>query len=98
MRDGRGRMGPYAYLRDQWVSFDDIPMIKHKSEYVLAMELGGAMVWALDLDDFKNNCGCETYPLLKTINRVLRNYPGKQPKCPLESKGEYFWYFFLNNC
>lgn len=85
-------MGPYAYLRDQWVSFDDIPMIKHKSEYIQAMELGGAMVWALDLDDFKNICGCETYPLLKTINRVLRNYPGKQPKCRLESKGEFIVY------
>merc|ERR1711899_346737 len=23
-----------------------------------------------DLDDFNNQCGCEKYPLLKTINRV----------------------------
>ncbi|KAH8400517.1 hypothetical protein KR222_002936, partial [Zaprionus bogoriensis] len=72
VRDARGRMGPYAYSRDQWVSFDDTSMIRHKSEYVRAMGLGGAMIWALDLDDFKNDCGCETYPLLKTINRVIR--------------------------
>ncbi|EDW76228.2 uncharacterized protein Dwil_GK14769 [Drosophila willistoni] len=84
VRDGRGRMGPYAYLRDQWVSFDDAPMIRHKSEYVKAMGLGGAMIWALDLDDFKNDCGCESYPLLKTINRVLRGYGGPHPKCVLE--------------
>lgn len=84
VRDARGRMGPYAYLRDQWVSFDDAPMIRHKSEYVRAMGLGGAMIWALDLDDFKNDCGCESYPLLKTINRVLRGYPGPHPKCVLE--------------
>lgn len=77
-------MGPYAYLRDQWVSFDDIDMIKHKSEYIKAMGLGGGMIWALDLDDFKNYCTCEEYPLLKTINRVLRGYPGPQPDCPLE--------------
>lgn len=65
-------MGPYAYLRDQWVSFDDVAMIQYKSEYIKAMGLGGGMIWALDLDDFKNWCGCEEYPLLKTINRVLR--------------------------
>ncbi|XP_075149513.1 chitinase 10 [Haematobia irritans] len=86
VRDPRGRMGPYAYMRDQWVSFDDAPMIRHKSEYVKAMDLGGAMIWALDLDDFKNDCDCESYPLLKTINRVLRNYPGPHPKCVLETK------------
>lgn len=72
VRDPKGRMGPYAYNRDQWVSFDDISMIHHKSEYIKAMGLGGGMIWALDLDDFKNICGCEEYPLLRTINRVLR--------------------------
>jgi chitinase len=38
-------MGPYAYKGDQWVSFDDYQMIKHKSEYVKALGLGGAMIW-----------------------------------------------------
>lgn len=85
VRDGRGRMGPYAFLRDQWVSFDDAPMIRHKSEFVKAMGLGGAMIWALDLDDFRNTCDCEEYPLLRTINRVLRNYPAPHPKCKLET-------------
>lgn len=84
MRDPKGRIGPYAYLRDQWVSFDDIDMIRHKSEYIRAMGLGGGMIWALDLDDFKNLCGCEEYPLLRTINRVLRNYKKKAPQCQLE--------------
>jgi chitinase len=70
-------MGPYAYKGNQWVSFDDADMIRKKSELVKAMSIGGAMIWALDLDDFRNSCGCETYPLLKTINRVLRNYPGR---------------------
>lgn len=85
IRDKKGRIGPYAYLRDQWVSFDDIAMIRHKSEYVKAMGLGGGMIWALDLDDFKNICGCENYPLLRTINRVLRNYSVPAPSCVLGS-------------
>ena len=88
VRDRKGRMGPYAYKRDQWVSFDDANMIRHKSEFVRAMGLGGAMIWALDLDDFRNVCDCEEYPLLRTINRVLRGYPGPHPKCRLEIEAE----------
>jgi chitinase len=87
-------MGPYAYLGDQWVSFDDTLMIKHKSQYVKAMGIGGAMIWALDLDDFRNQCECEEYPLLRTINRVLRNYVSPDPRCQLETVTESKYYHF----
>ncbi|XP_046689009.1 LOW QUALITY PROTEIN: probable chitinase 10 [Homalodisca vitripennis] len=70
-----GQIGPYARRGTSGLSFDDQAMIHHKSEYVLHNNLGGAMIWALDLDDFRNQCGCEKYPLLRTINRVLRKYP-----------------------
>jgi len=65
------RMGPYAYKGDQWVGFDDKDMIRKKSEYIKEMGLGGGMVWALDLDDFKNKCGEGRYPLMNTIREVL---------------------------
>ncbi|KAI5750701.1 hypothetical protein M8J77_000551 [Diaphorina citri] len=84
VRDRKRRIGPYAFKGDQWVGFDDQAMIHHKAEFVKYNDLGGAMIWALDLDDFKNFCGCESYPLLKTINRVLRNYPGPGPNCFLK--------------
>ena len=72
MRDDEYRMGPYAYKGNEWVSFDDIDTINQKTEYIKSMKLGGAMIWALDLDDFGGSCGTgETYPLLKTINRGL---------------------------
>lgn len=83
MQDPSGAMGPYAYKGNQWVSFDDINMIRKKSQYVLDMGLGGGMIWALDLDDFRGTCGCEKHPLLKTINRILRRYPEPDPKCGL---------------
>ncbi|KAL7648229.1 UNVERIFIED_CONTAM: hypothetical protein RMT77_000132 [Armadillidium vulgare] len=75
VQDPLETMGPYAYSGTQWVSYDDIAMVQTKSEYIVSNSLGGAMIWALDLDDFTNRCGgSETYPLLKTVNRVLRGY------------------------
>ncbi|CAD6215960.1 GSCOCT00004262001.2-RA-CDS [Cotesia congregata] len=80
VQDPERRIGPYAYQGDQWVSFDDAEQIRLKSEFIKKLGLGGGMIWALDLDDFENRCGCEASPLLKTMNRVLRNYPAG-PTC-----------------
>lgn len=82
VQDKERRIGPYAYKGDQWVSFDDAQQIKLKAELIKKLGLGGGMIWALDLDDFKNRCGCEPSPLLRTMNRVLRNYP-EGPLCPI---------------
>ncbi|XP_070161707.1 probable chitinase 10 [Polyergus mexicanus] len=82
VQDKERRIGPYAYKGDQWVSFDDAHQIKLKAELIKKLGLGGGMIWALDLDDFKNRCGCEPSPLLRTMNRVLRNYP-QGPLCPI---------------
>ena len=83
VQDGENRMGPYAYKGDQWVGYDDINMIRYKSQWVKDNGFGGGMIWALDLDDFTNSCGCEKYPLLKTINRVLRGYTPSDPGCEM---------------
>jgi len=81
IKDEKDRMGPYAYKGDQWVGYDDIAMIRLKSQWVMDNNFGGGMIWALDLDDFTNTCGCEKYPLLRTINRVLRGYSVADPGC-----------------
>lgn len=64
-------MGPYAFKGSQWVSFDDKNMIRKKSQLVKTLNLGGGMIWALDLDDFKNHCGEGYHPLLSEIQNVL---------------------------
>lgn len=71
VQDPKRRMGPYAYKGNQWVSYDDKEMIRIKSEFIRRMDLGGGMIWALDLDDFKNRCGEGRHPLLSTIRTVL---------------------------
>merc|ERR1719219_3044125 len=64
-------MGPYAHQGRNWVGYDDVAMIKYKSEYIRKMGFAGGMVWALDLDDFKNRCGEGHHPLMNTIKTIL---------------------------
>lgn len=76
VQDKKGRMGPYAYNGNQWVSYDDQAILTKKANLVRELNLGGGMVWALDLDDFNNHCGQGSHPLLKTIRNILRTPPG----------------------
>lgn len=46
-------------------------MIRQKAKLIRSMGLGGGMVWALDLDDFKNHCGEGVHPLLSELQSVL---------------------------
>ncbi|KAL6428645.1 hypothetical protein ACFW04_007925 [Cataglyphis niger] len=70
VRDEEQRV-PYAIKGDQWVGYDDVISLNEKMDYVNSLNLGGAMLWSIETDDFKGNCG-EAYPLLKTLNVKLR--------------------------
>lgn len=78
VQDPQHRMGPYAYKGNQWVSFDDAEMIERKAEFVRDTGLGGGMVWALDLDDFRGRCGEEPHPLMHALQRVLAATPDEE--------------------
>lgn len=83
-------------MDDQWVSFDDDLMVRHKAEYVRSMGLGGNMAWALDLDDFTGrHCGCGQSPLLATVNHVLRDREAPPPCVLEESKEIHFLQAFI---
>nr|CAD7199393.1 unnamed protein product [Timema douglasi] len=81
VRDPEGRIGPYAHKGNQWVSYDDVSDIRRKSQFVKSLGLGGGMIWALDLDDFRNRCGCGRHPLLRTINSELRGLSADTRDC-----------------
>lgn len=73
VRDTESRIGPYAFSGNQWVSYDDVEYFRAKANFVRGKSLGGVMIWSLDLDDFFGKCGDGNYPLLKALNKELRN-------------------------
>jgi len=59
---------PYLVSGNQWVGYDSENSLREKVRYIKNNGLGGSMVWALDLDDFKGHfCGKGHYPLLSAI-------------------------------
>uniref|UniRef100_G3STE8 Chitinase-3-like protein 1 n=1 Tax=Loxodonta africana TaxID=9785 RepID=G3STE8_LOXAF len=68
-----GQQVPYATKGNQWVGYDDQESIKSKVQYLRNRQLAGAMVWALDLDDFRGSfCGQnQRFPLTGTIKNAL---------------------------
>lgn len=81
VKDNAAAMGPYAYHGNQWVSYDEVSDIRRKVKLVKDLDLGGAMIWALDLDDFRNRCGCGKHPLLGALRAELLGGSGRSTDC-----------------
>ncbi|CAF1418656.1 unnamed protein product [Rotaria magnacalcarata] len=63
---------PFAYKDDQWVGFDNQRSVEKKCQFIAKQGLAGAMIWAIDLDDFTGNfCGQGKYPLLTKVKKTF---------------------------
>lgn len=62
---------PYAFSGTQWVGYDDVRSVTEKANYIKNMNLGGAMFWDLDSDDFSNSCGLGRFPLISTVYNII---------------------------
>ncbi|XP_061191471.1 chitinase-3-like protein 1 [Saccostrea echinata] len=70
-RDLQAR-NPFFVEGTLWIGFDDQLSIYHKiNDQVIKKNLGGAMIWALDFDDFNNICSYGAYPLSRVMKRTL---------------------------
>lgn len=61
----------YAYKNRDWVGYENVQSLTLKAQYAKEKKLGGMMIWSLESDDFRGNCGGIKYPLLREINQVL---------------------------
>uniref|UniRef100_A0A8K9VB68 chitinase n=1 Tax=Oncorhynchus mykiss TaxID=8022 RepID=A0A8K9VB68_ONCMY len=66
------QMVPFATKGNEWVGYDNRESFEIKARYLKDNKFGGAMIWALDLDDFAGQfCGQGNYPLISHLRYLL---------------------------
>ncbi|XP_003745198.1 endochitinase [Galendromus occidentalis] len=64
---------PYAYKDDQWVGYEDEESVAIKLDFIIKQGYGGAMVWAVDMDDYRADCGKKN-ALMTMINTSMEKF------------------------
>ncbi|CAM4732208.1 hypothetical protein PO909_020493 [Leuciscus waleckii] len=76
------QMVPYAVQGKAWVGFDNRESFTAKVQYLNSLNLAGASVWTLDLDDFSGRfCYNGAYPLVNHLRNSL-GFPPKPTTTP----------------
>jgi chitinase len=65
------QMVPFAHQNNLWVGYDNLASIQHKLDFIKNMNLGGAMFWSIDTEDFNNACGQGPSPLIRLAMKTL---------------------------
>ena len=61
--------GPY------WIGYDDLESIKLKSQFINYRNLGGALIFSLDTDDFRGDFSDHKYPMTMVRSFLLDYNP-----------------------
>ncbi|TRY98308.1 hypothetical protein DNTS_022310 [Danionella cerebrum] len=76
------QMVPYTVQGKAWVGFDNLESFAAKVQWLNSLNLGGASVWTLDLDDFTGRfCYSGAYPLITHLRNSL-GFPPKPTTTP----------------
>lgn len=63
---------PYSHKGNQWVAYEDVTSVQAKVQYMKENNLGGIVIWSLDLDDFSGSaCHQGNYPLVAAVKEEL---------------------------
>jgi len=71
-------MSPYIINGPYWIGFDNPESIALKAQYANYRGLGGAMVFALDLDDWSGKFG-KKFPLANTVKEIMESGQSLDP-------------------
>jgi chitinase len=82
---------PYAFKDLQWIGYEDEDSLKIKMDYIKERGYGGAMTWALDMDDFRNLCSKGKHSMMKVIYDNLKDYIVPTPP-PIPTTTEVTWW------
>lgn len=61
----------YVLEEDHWVGYNSVTSVTKKCEYIKKEELGGAMFWTLETEDFRDRSGYQMFPLMKAANTTF---------------------------
>ncbi|XP_059479270.1 acidic mammalian chitinase-like [Neocloeon triangulifer] len=62
---------PYTYRAYEWIGYENVESVQIKGQYAKANNLGGVMVYALEMDDFRNICAGGRYRLLNSLRSAF---------------------------
>ncbi|XP_059189057.1 chitotriosidase-1-like [Centropristis striata] len=80
---------PYATAENQWVGYDNYDSLQTKVNYLKTNSFGGAVVWSLDLDDFRGKfCKQGKYPFISQLHTLLVPASSSRLVCYFNSEAE----------